>query len=524
MSAVEPSYTLSRKFIIVCFIPLAILTVIAWDGLSLLASRWYNDEAYSHGFIMLLVIGYFLYQERENFRRDRHTQSWIGFSCFVLAVCLLLLAHVTQIQTLLFQAYLVSIGFLLIAIMGRASLRALLPLSLIFFAVPLPYFTQVALTADLQLLSTSLAADALRLFRVPVFIEGNIIDLGDIQLQVVEACAGLNYMVPLLGLGHIFAYLYKSALWKRIFLIVSTVPISIVLNSARIAITGVLVDRYGTQLAEGFFHAFQGWLIFMISTGILCVELLILNRIGGKRIDLVTMFRDAYDAVSINVRKGDAVQRHIPNTLIGALVVTSVTGMVTLVMETRDEYIPERPPFAIFPDTIGPWTGNRLFGIADQMASIGADDYLLSNYRKDSTPGLVELYIAYFDKQTDDKNPHSPKACIPGGGWEISSITRVEKSIGRGRSIMVNKMLIQRGVNQQLLYYWFNLHGRNIADEYKMKAYLLKDRVLLSRTDGALIRIASLRKDGESLEMVENRLDSFLVSMDPVIDQFIPAI
>jgi exosortase D (VPLPA-CTERM-specific) len=331
-------------------------------------------------------------------------------------------------------------------------------------------------------------------------------------------------MVPLLGLGHIFAYLYKSALWKRIFLIVSTVPISIVLNSARIAITGVLVDRYGTQLAEGFFHAFQGWLIFMISTGILCVELLILNRIGGKRIDLVTMFRDAYDAVSINVRKGDAVQRHIPNTLIGALVVTSVTGMVTLVMETRDEYIPERPPFAIFPDTIGPWTGNRLFGIADQMASIGADDYLLSNYRKDSTPGLVELYIAYFDKQTDDKNPHSPKACIPGGGWEISSITRVEKSIGRGRSIMVNKMLIQRGVNQQLLYYWFNLHGRNIADEYKMKAYLLKDRVLLSRTDGALIRITSLRKNGESLEMVENRLDSFLVSMDPVIDQFIPAI
>jgi EpsI family protein len=198
--------------------------------------------------------------------------------------------------------------------------------------------------------------------------------------------------------------------------------------------------------------------------------------------------------------------------------------MVTLVMETRDEYIPERPPFAIFPDTIGPWTGNRLFGIADQMASLGADDYLLSNYRKDSTPDLVELFVAYFDKQTDDKNPHSPKACIPGGGWEISSITRVKKSIGNGESIVVNKMLIQRGAHQQLLYYWFNLHGRNIADEYKMKAYLLKDRVLLSRTDGALIRITSLRKNGESLKMVESRLDSFLVHMDPVIDQFIPAI
>ncbi|MDH3711833.1 MAG: exosortase/archaeosortase family protein, partial [Cyclobacteriaceae bacterium] len=142
MSAVEPNYTLSRKFIIVGFIPLAILTVIAWDGLILLSSRWYNDEAYSHGFIMLLVIGYFLYQERENLRRDRHAQSWIGFSCFVLAVSLLLIAHVTQILTLLYQAYLVSIGSLLIAIMGRASIRALLPLSLIFFAVPLPYFTQ----------------------------------------------------------------------------------------------------------------------------------------------------------------------------------------------------------------------------------------------------------------------------------------------------------------------------------------------------------------------------------------------
>ena len=524
MSAVEPNYTLSRKFIIVCFILLAILTAIAWDGLVLLAHRWSNDEAYSHGFVMLLIIGYFLYLERENFRRDRHTHSWIGFSCFVLAVSLLILAHVTQILTLLFQAYLVAIACLLIAIMGRASMRALLPLSLIFFAIPLPYFTQVALTADLQLLSTSLAAGTLRLFGVPVFIQGNIVDLGDIQLQVVEACAGLNYMVPLLGLGHIFAYLYKSALWKRIFLIVSTVPISVGLNSARIAATGVLVDQYGTELAEGFFHAFQGWLIFVISIGILYVELLILNRIGDRRIDLVAMFRDAYEATGNSARKAGDLQRHIPRTLIGALVVAAVAGAITLAVESRDEYIPERPPFAIFPDTIGPWTGNRLFGIADQMASIGADDYLLSSYRKDSAPAFVELYIAYFDKQTDDKNPHSPKACIPGGGWEISSITRVKKSIGKGEPITVNKMLIQRGANQQLLYYWFNLHGRNIADEYKMKAYLLKDRVLLNRTDGALIRITSVRENGESLEMVENRLDSFLVSIDPVIDQFIPAI
>ncbi len=501
------------SYAVILLITVLLLGTISWEGINVLFSRWIDDEAYSHGFILFGLIVFMIVKERDELRRMGFGYSWWGVVLFSVFVALMLIAYITQIQTLQYQALVGALGFLAVAIMGKPSLKILLPASLIIFAIPLPFFTQVALTADLQLISSQLATNSLRALGIPVLLEGNVIDLGSYKMQVVEACAGLNYMVPLLGLGHICAYMFKTVMWKRIFLIISCIPISILLNSARITITGILMDVYGLNTAEGFFHGFQGWLIFIVSMAILALEVVLLNKVGARRIELSTMLT-LFDAKTVAENKDrDRTLRTVPRTLISALAVTSLAFCLMLYVETKPEFIPEKPNFVLFPDQIGDWQGKMFAGSIEQMEKLGADDHLFSNYHHAETNQLIELYVAYFERQSDDKNPHSPKACLPGGGWDILSIDQVVKPIAAGKSIPVNRMIIQKGTYKQILYYWFNLHGRQIADEYRMKLFMLRDRLILNRSDGAIVRLVATNRGGESLQVVEERMDSFLSSL-----------
>ena len=518
------TYKTPLNFSLCVIATIALLGFIAWDGLVVLGTRWIDDEAYSHGFILAALVGYLVVLEKASLRQKKLGYSWIAFigMCFFTAV--LLVSYITQIQTLQYQSFLVTMAFLAIAVMGRASVVILLPASLLVFAIPLPYFTQVALTADLQLISSEIAAFSLRSLGIPVLLEGNIIDMGNYSLQVVEACAGLNYLVPLLGLGHILAYMFKTVMWKRVLLVISAIPISVFLNSTRITITGYMFDAYDINTAEGFFHAFQGWLIFVISMFVLGVEMILLNKIGSKRVNLMETMGFKRPGETDGTNNPEVEIRKEPKTLFAVLAVSVLAAGLTFYFETKPEFIPDRAQLVVFPEKIDQWEGRMFAGSIEAMETLGADDHLFANYRLKDSNKLVELYVAYFDRQSDDKNPHSPKACLPGGGWDIVSIEQVVKNISPTESIPINRMVIQKGTHKQLLYYWFNLHGRQIADEYQMKAHMLRDRVLLNRSDGAIIRITSANYAGESLEAVEKRMDEFLSSLNPVLGKFIPAI
>jgi exosortase/archaeosortase family protein len=113
------------------------------------------------------------------------------------------------------------------------------------------------------------AGDLLQVFKVPVFLEGNIIDLGVYKLQVAEACSGLRYLFPILSFSYVFAVLYRGPVWHKAVLLISAVPITVVMNSVRIAIAGIIVDRWGLEHVEGFSHFFEGWVIFVICVLIL---------------------------------------------------------------------------------------------------------------------------------------------------------------------------------------------------------------------------------------------------------------
>ena len=182
-----------------------------------------------------------------------------------------------EFTTLYFSSWLVLIG-LCWSHFGWRKLKALRFAFIFMLAMfPLPNFIYNNLSLRLQLISSQLGAAIIHLFGIPVFREGNVINLGVTSLQVVDACSGLRYIMPLVVLGIILAYFFRAPFWKRAVLVISTIPLAIVVNGARIALTGIITTCWGLRFAEGFYHDFTGWIVFMSSFAFLLGEMWLLG-------------------------------------------------------------------------------------------------------------------------------------------------------------------------------------------------------------------------------------------------------
>ena len=179
------------------------------------------------------------------------------------------------------------------------------PLVYLVFMIPIPPFLQNKLSGLLQLWSSALGVSVIELFGISVYLEGNVIDLGNYQLQVVEACNGLRYLYPLASFGFLLAYMYQAPLWQRAFIFLSSIPITVLMNSFRIGVIGVLVEHYGIAHAEGFLHDFEGWVVFMACVAILLAEMWLLARLTGDRRPWAEIFRlDLHGEVSVGTGRG----------------------------------------------------------------------------------------------------------------------------------------------------------------------------------------------------------------------------
>lgn len=240
---------------------------------------WNTKEEYSHGFFLPVIAGYFLWRNKEKFICTTSlAPSWVGVFIGFIALLLFVVGSIG------FTPYLEKISLVLLiygVFVARFGLRVtplvFIPLVLIFLSYPLPVLVNAQFTADMQLISSQIGVLVIRFFDITVFLEGNVIDLGVYKLAVVEACSGLRYMYPLLSLSLILAYLFKVAMWKRAVLFISAIPITILMNSFRIGVIGVLVEHKGIGMAEGFLHDFEGWIIFMACFAMLFLEMWLLT-------------------------------------------------------------------------------------------------------------------------------------------------------------------------------------------------------------------------------------------------------
>lgn len=497
-------------------IALALMVAAFWGGIEELTVRWDKQEEYSHGYMLPFITLYFIWQKKNIIAQSEFAPSWWGVGLILAALAVFVVGEVSALFILTQYSLIVVLVGLALAIMGwPAAKPVLVPILLLVFAIPLPYFLEASLSANLQLLSSKLGVYFIRWCQIPVFLEGNVIDLGVFKLQVVEACSGLRYLFPLLSLGFICAYLFDVVFWKRAVLVLSTIPITILMNSFRIGMIGVLVDNWGIAMAEGFLHDFEGWIVFMACFGVLFIEMAVLGRIGSDKKPLFEIFGLSH-ASPIDLNASTVKQRPLSYPLIASAIALAASVVVISSIEKRAEIIPARALFPEFPTQIGGWQGEQT-AMEDTITKyLGLTDYILADYKNDTSQS-VNFYAAYYESQRKGVSPHSPRVCIPGGGWQISDITRTQ--IG---DLPINRIVIKKEDNTQLVYYWFQQRGRQFANEYFMKWYLFKDALLLNRTDGALVRITTVVGANENIADADNRLKAFAQQVRPVLPKFIP--
>src|SRR5262245_27250085 len=246
-----------------------------------MTASWLGQPEYSHAILIPVIAAFLLWQRRPQLSAVTFSGSWAGVVIVLLGAAMNIVGQLATLLVVQQYALIVMIYGVVLALTGNKAFRImLLPLAILLLMVPLPQFLLASLSARMQLLSSELGVAVIRLFGISVNLEGNVIDLGSYQLQVAEACDGLRYLFPLMTLGFLMASFYRSEMWKRIVLFLSSVPITIVMNSFRIGIIGITVEHWGVRMAEGFLHEFQGWAVFMASTALMLFEVMLLSRLG----------------------------------------------------------------------------------------------------------------------------------------------------------------------------------------------------------------------------------------------------
>ena len=216
------------------------------------------------------------------------------------------------------------------------------------------------------------------------------------------------------------------------------------------------------------------------------------------------------------------VDRPVSAPLIGAIALLAALIAASALVPERKSIKPPREGFSSFPLSIGEWRG-RLDKLEQVYQDIlKADDTLIGDYRLGGD--AVNLYIQYYGAQVRGAGTHSPRLCIPGGGWEIVRIEDRELSdvLFRGTPLRVNRSVITRGESALLVYYWFQQRGRNSTNEYATKWLIFWDSLTRHRSDGSMVRIITAPRPGEPIERADERLTAFARALLPQLPPFIP--
>jgi len=511
-------------------------------------------EDNSYCYLIPFVVIYFIWKKRAVLASVWSCPSWAGLIPFAMGVAFFWLG---ELGGELFTQY-ISLWFIIVGLcwlhLGWKKIKTIwFALIMMLAMFPLPNFVNVWISLYLRLISSQIGNRMLHLYGMPSYREGNVIDIGLIQLHVVDACSGLRYLIPLMVLSLILAYGFKTRFWKRAVLFLSFVPIAIFVNSFRIALTGILYDIWGPGVAEGFFHGFSGWLIFMVTIPILFLEMWILNKVGRKQAatEVTPAIADnkgiaALPAGARNDEKVIATQslRGIDNIakiplnpplkkeeiswkgflrppqFIVAVVLLLLTLGISSGVEFREK-IPVSKSFAQFPLRIGEWQGTPQMMEQQFIDVLHFSDYIMMNYQNPQGQD-VDFYVAYYESQRKGETAHSPETCLSGSGWTFEQSGRAVFPLNNGQIMKTNRAFISKSGMKQLTYFWFPQRDRILTSLVQVKLYSFWDALTRQRTDGALVRIITPIYPNEEEMDAEARLQGFTKQVVPVLNGFMP--
>ena len=258
--------------------------VLYWPVLRKLVYDWWADENYSHGFIIVPLAAFFVWERRDRLAALPARGSALGL-VVVMASLGVLLAGLLGAELFLTRISMLGVlGGGVLFVLGWQQLRVLLlPLLFLLLMIPIPaiVFNQIAF--PLQLVASQVGEFVLRALDIPVLRQGNLMLLANTTLEVAEACSGIRSLISLLTMGIVYGYFIDHRVSIRVLLALATIPIAIVTNGARVAGTGVAAHYYGARVADGFMHTFSGWLVFVAAFVLLFAVASLIQRLLPAR-------------------------------------------------------------------------------------------------------------------------------------------------------------------------------------------------------------------------------------------------
>ena len=480
-----------------------------------LVQVWWTDENYSHGLLLPFVIAFLLWVEFPRWARVEFRAA-VGLGVGLIAVALLFLFVGTLGAELFTQR--VSLVILLAGIAfylgGRRVWKLLLmPLALILLAIPIPEIVLNKITFPMQLLATDWAVGLIRVLAVPVLKAGNVIEVlpkgatATVQFEVVEACSGIRSLMTLATLALIYAFFTRrnddyerlsvwrnSDFWRAVVLIAMSLPIAVATNAGRLMFVVWLAFDYGEAVANGFWHKFSGWLIYLAALILLFTTALIFDA-------ALRLWRGKPNAALPRLNGAAANRPNLRAAQVSLLAAVLIGAAVFINWRetTGERAVPVRPLNGL-PANLGEWQQrgvDRKFDEASESV-LRTDDYLLRDYST-KQGRTMNLYVGFYASQRAGATYHSPRNCLPGAGWLMTPGELVEIKLANGRTFVANRYLIENKGQKFLMLYWYQGRGRFAADEYTDKLMTVWDSATRQRSDGALVRIMTpLAEDSET--------------------------
>jgi EpsI family protein len=534
---------------------------------------WWGNEDFNYCYLIVPIVLYLIWEKKEQLAKLPARPSWMGLLPFMVGVSFFWLGELGgELYSMYVASWLIFLGLSWMHL-GWEKLKIIwFPIAFLIAMFPPPNAINFPLTLQFKLLSSKIGVAIIQAYGLSAYREGNVIDLGFTQLQVVDACSGLRFLYPLIIMALLLAYFYRARFWKRAILVVSAVPITIVTNSLRIAMTGILYKHFGAAAAEGFFHGFSGWFIFMFALAILLLEMWVLNGFrglfGNKYNSVIEELRDSgiedksnlgieefrdsgiqknenqkksNDSKTIyvhNVQNGPNVSNDLkgqtqnikkqtswmksffrPPQFIVAVLLLGATLVLAQGVEFREK-IPMSRSFTEFPLQVGEWSGRRDVLEQKFIDELDFKDYIIVDYRNNDGK-VVNFYTAYYDSQRKGESIHSPETCLPGGGWELKKAGRTTVNLNPSE-MTINRAFIVLGAARQLTYFWFPVRDRTATSLWEVKLYNFWDALTRQRTDGALVRLVTPIYKDEDVAAADKRLVAFTKEIVPVLREFLP--
>lgn len=215
----------------------------------------------------------------------------------------------------------------------------------------------------------------------------------------------------------------------------------------------------------------------------------------------------------------DAIHRWI-RFLLPALLLLGAA--LFLQARSRQENVPPRQEIVSFPKQVGAWQGRDLGIGPDVREILGPGEFLSRIYVRKQDERYINFFVAYFPSQRTGATIHSPKNCLPGSGWTPMESTRIQVTAPGKAPITVNRYIIGKGLDRQLVLYWYQAHSRVVASEYWARFYLVADSLRMNRSDGSLVRVITPVAEGESVAGAQQRALEFTQQILPTLDRYIP--